>query len=76
MSRNIPIVSRIWIHPGAVVVNVKNAHTARITSAAIMPKSMGKIVDLECDAPYVQAVSNASGTKNIRHHRWGGELTF
>jgi hypothetical protein len=42
MSRTIPIVSRIWIHPGAVVVNVTIAHTTSIAMAAIMPKSMGK----------------------------------
>ena len=49
MSRNIPIVSRRCIHPGAVVVNVTIAQTTSITIAAIMPKSMGSIVDLECD---------------------------
>jgi hypothetical protein len=43
MRRNIPIVSRIWIHPGAVVVNVKNAQTPSITIAAMMPKSIGII---------------------------------
>jgi hypothetical protein len=49
MRRNVPIVSRRWIQPGAVVVNVTTAHATSITIAATMPKSIGKIVDLECD---------------------------
>jgi len=49
MRREIPIVSRMWIHPGAVVVNVTTAQTTSIAIAASMPKSMRKIVDLECD---------------------------
>jgi hypothetical protein len=49
MRRNIPNVSRRCIHPGAVVVNVTTAHTTSIAIAASKPKSMEKIVDLECD---------------------------
>jgi len=49
MRRNIPTVSRIWIQPGAVVVKVTNAQIASIKTAAIIPKSIGDFVDLECD---------------------------
>jgi hypothetical protein len=64
MSRNMPMVRRMWIHPGAVVVKVTNAQITSITMAAIIPKSMGKsrvkFVDLECDDRYVQGVINAA----------------
>jgi hypothetical protein len=40
MSRNIPIVRRICIQPGAVVVKVTNAQTMSIKIAATMPKSI------------------------------------
>jgi hypothetical protein len=49
MRRDTPIVRRRWIHPGADVVKVTTAQTTSIATAAIMPKSMGRIVDLECD---------------------------
>jgi hypothetical protein len=39
----------MWIHPGAEVVNVTMAQTTSMSRAAIMPKSMGEIVDLGCD---------------------------
>jgi hypothetical protein len=46
MSRDMPIVRRIWIHPGADVMNVTTAQMMSSATAAIMPKSMGEIVDL------------------------------
>jgi hypothetical protein len=46
MRRAIPMVRRMWIHPGADVMNVTTAQMMSIASAAIMPKSMGEIVDL------------------------------
>jgi hypothetical protein len=49
MRRNMPTVRRMWIQPGAVVVNVTNAQTASIIIERIIQRSMRSFVDLVCD---------------------------
>jgi hypothetical protein len=65
MRSAIPIVRRTCIQPGAEVVKVTTAQTTSIASAAIMPKSIGEIVDLSCDDLYVETVSSATAVKGI-----------